>query len=82
MRSVVQALRQLTAGLGSAFGMALSPVAIDPKVLYMYVGLAAAMITSAPFFWAVFKKYDKVDEELNMLDAEREEPEQKKGQEA
>jgi POT family proton-dependent oligopeptide transporter len=50
MRSVVQALRQVTAGVGSAFGMALSPVAKDPKALYMYVSLAVAMAISALLF--------------------------------
>lgn len=68
MRTVVQALRQVTAGVGSALGMALSPVAVDPKVLYMYVGLAVAMIITAPLFWVFFRTYDEIDEELNGLD--------------
>ncbi|MCJ1250448.1 hypothetical protein MMC30_007676 [Trapelia coarctata] len=82
LRAVVQALRQVTAGVGSALGMALSPLAADPKVLYLYVGLAAAMMTSAPFFWAIFKKYDKMEEELNMLDAAGGKPDETKKQEA
>ncbi|KAH8422611.1 peptide transporter ptr2 [Aspergillus melleus] len=65
MRSLVQALRQVTAGIGSALGMALSPVAVDPKVIYMYTGLSATMIIVAPTFWAAFRRYDKIDDELN-----------------
>lgn len=68
MRSLVQALRQLTAGVGSGLGMALSPVAVNPKVMYMYIGLAVAMAISAPFFWFIFSEYDEIDEELNNLD--------------
>ncbi|PLB55687.1 oligopeptide transporter [Aspergillus steynii IBT 23096] len=65
MRSLVQALRQVTAGIGSALGMALSPVAVNPKIMYMYTGLAATMIAGAPMFWVAFRNYDKIDEELN-----------------
>lgn len=63
MRSLVQALRQVTAAIGSALGMALSPVAVDPKVMYLYTGLAATMIAAAPAFWAAFGSYDKIDDE-------------------
>ncbi|PQE29717.1 oligopeptide transporter protein [Rutstroemia sp. NJR-2017a WRK4] len=68
MRSLVQALRQVTAGVGSAFGMALSPVGVNPKILYMYISLAVMMAICAPIFWLVFAKYDAVDKELDDLD--------------
>ncbi|KMU78476.1 peptide transport protein PTR2 [Coccidioides immitis RMSCC 3703] len=67
MRSLVQALRQVTAGIGSAFGIALSPLAQNPKILYLYTGLAVVMIVGAPIFWLVFRGYDKIDEELNVM---------------
>lgn len=67
MRSLVQALRQVTAGVGSALGMALSPVAVNPKVMYMYTGLAVTMLVAAPVFWVTFRKYDKIDDELNEI---------------
>lgn len=59
LRSFVQALRQVTSGIGSALGMALSQVAKDPEILYLYTGLATTMAVSAPVFWFVFKGYDK-----------------------
>ncbi|KDB20058.1 hypothetical protein H109_07975 [Trichophyton interdigitale MR816] len=34
MRSLVQALRQVTAGIGSALGIATSPLAANPRILY------------------------------------------------
>lgn len=65
MRSVVQALRQITAGIGAALGIAVSPLAVNPKILYLYAGLAVVMIVVAPIFWFAFRGYDKIDEELN-----------------
>ncbi|KAJ5519177.1 oligopeptide transporter, partial [Penicillium expansum] len=62
MCSLVQALRQVTAATGSALGIALSPVAVDPKVMYLYTGLTATMIAAAPTFWVAFMNYDKVDD--------------------
>ncbi|KAJ5972816.1 oligopeptide transporter [Penicillium vulpinum] len=65
MCSPVQALRRVTASIGSALGMVLSPVAVNPKVMYLYMGLAATMIAAAPAFWVSFGNYDKIDDELN-----------------
>lgn len=59
MRSLVQALGQLSSGIGSALGIAFSPLSKDPQILYLYTGLAVTMITAAPIFWLVFKSHDK-----------------------
>lgn len=65
MRSLVQALGQVSSGVGSALGMALSPVAVDPKVLYLYTGLAVAMISSALLFGLAFNSYHETNEHTN-----------------
>ncbi|KAK2879510.1 hypothetical protein FQN49_000812 [Arthroderma sp. PD_2] len=65
MRSVVQALRQVTSGVGSALAVALAQFAKDPDILYLYTGLAVTMILSAPTFWVAFKGYDKDKSELD-----------------
>jgi len=70
MKSVVQALTQLTACLASAVGMAISPAARDPYMVTMYACLAGAMVLSAGLFWWRFEKYDARDKELNQLRAE------------
>lgn len=62
MRSVIQALRQVSAGVGSALGMALSPLAADPKVMYLYTGLAVVMVVTAFFFWMTFRTSEDDDE--------------------
>ncbi|CEJ92610.1 hypothetical protein VHEMI08249 [[Torrubiella] hemipterigena] len=58
MRSLVQALGQLSSGIGSALGIAFSPLSKDPQILYLYAGLAVTMITAAPAFWFAFRKHD------------------------
>ncbi|DAA72886.1 TPA_exp: hypothetical protein A8136_5330 [Trichophyton benhamiae CBS 112371] len=69
MRSLVQALRQVTAGIGSAVGIATSPLAANPRILYLYTGLAVVMIVTAPVFWLIFRGYDKIDEELDCIES-------------
>jgi len=70
MKTIVQALTQLTACLASALGMALSPVSKDPSILILYACLAAAMAVSAALFWWVFRRYDTIDRELNEMKLE------------
>lgn len=65
MKTVVQALMQLTACVASALGMALSIVSKDPKLVVMYASLAAAMALSAVLFWWKFRMYDEKEEEMN-----------------
>ncbi|KAL8996292.1 MAG: hypothetical protein Q9169_004178 [Polycauliona sp. 2 TL-2023] len=67
MKTIVQALVQLTACVGSALGMALSPVAKDPDVLVMYACIAGVMVLAAGLFYWRFEKYDKIDEELDRM---------------
>ncbi|KAH8692743.1 oligopeptide transporter [Talaromyces proteolyticus] len=59
MRTLVQALGQVSSGVGSALGMAVSPLSDDPKVMYLYTGLATVMAVCASIFWLVFRKYDR-----------------------
>lgn len=59
MRTLVQSLVQVSSGIGSALGMAVSPLSKDPKVLYLYTALAATMVVVASGFWVVFHRYDR-----------------------
>lgn len=60
MRSLIQALSQVSAGLGAAVGIALSSLSVDPKLLYLYTGLAVVMIISAIMFSVAFRHYDRM----------------------
>ncbi|KAI7763817.1 hypothetical protein LZL87_012715 [Fusarium oxysporum] len=69
MRSLVQAMAQLSSGAGSALGMAFSPLSKDPQILYLYTGLSVTMITTAPTFWLLFRAYDdRIFEEAQSRD--------------
>ncbi|KAF5555717.1 proton-dependent oligopeptide transporter POT family [Fusarium mexicanum] len=69
MRSLVQAMAQLSSGAGSALGMAFSPLSKDPQILYLYTGLSVTMIATAPTFWLMFRAYDdRVFEEAHSSD--------------
>jgi proton-dependent oligopeptide transporter, POT family len=65
IKTVVQALTQLTACVASALGMAISPVARDPYMVVFYSCLAGAMALTAVLFWWRFGKYDRIDAHLN-----------------
>lgn len=69
MRSLVQALGQLSSGIGSSLGIAFSPLSKDPQILYLYTGLAVTMIMVAPVFWLTFRSHDRA---LVIQDAPRE----------
>ncbi|KAF5546725.1 proton-dependent oligopeptide transporter POT family [Fusarium napiforme] len=69
MRSLVQAMAQLSSGAGSALGMAFSPLSKDPQILYLYTGLSVTVITTAPTLWFMFRAYDdRVFEEAHSSD--------------
>ncbi|KAF2103817.1 PTR2-domain-containing protein [Rhizodiscina lignyota] len=67
MKSFVQSMYLLTNAFGSAIGEALVPVLVDPKVLWMYVGLAFTSFITGCVVWLLFHKYNKTEEELNAL---------------
>ncbi|KAE8357813.1 hypothetical protein BDV27DRAFT_151002 [Aspergillus caelatus] len=66
MRSLVQALRQVTAGTGSTLGMATWPIAVNPKMMYMYTGLVATMVAVAPAFWVAPRRLMQPDSQEEM----------------
>lgn len=77
MKTVVQAMRQVTAGVAYALGMGLSPLSKDPQVLWMYVGLAVTLTITGVAFWMIMGLYDRVDENLNTANVKEEKSEQK-----
>lgn len=70
MKSFIMSMFLLTNAFGSALGIALSSTAVDPKLLWMYTGLAIATAIAGIIFWFVFRNLNKVEEELNQMDAE------------
>lgn len=68
MKSFIMSLFLLTSAFGSALGIALSPTAVDPKLLWMYVGLCIACFVAGVLFWVIYSKYNDTEEEMNELE--------------
>ncbi|OAX77526.1 hypothetical protein ACJ72_08175 [Emergomyces africanus] len=71
MKSFVMSLYLVTIALGAALAIALSPTAEDPKLVWMYAGLAIASFIAGIFFWMLFHRYNATEEEMNALEAEQ-----------
>ncbi|KAI8969198.1 POT family-domain-containing protein [Mycotypha africana] len=61
MKSLIMAAFLLTNCFGSILGFALVTVAVDPKLMWMYAGIAIAMGICAPLFYFCHGKNDKSD---------------------
>jgi POT family proton-dependent oligopeptide transporter len=68
MKSFVQSMYLLTNAFGSAISEALNPVLIDPKIQWMYVGLAVASFIAGGLIWILFHHYNDTEDEMNALD--------------
>lgn len=62
----------LTTAFGSALGIAISPTAVDPKLTWLYTGLAIASFVAGCLFWIFFHRLNATEEKMNALEAERE----------
>jgi len=71
MKAVVMAFSQLTAGLASVLGMAISPAAKDPNMVIMYGVLAGCMGATAGLFWWKFGKLDRGGQAFGQVHEER-----------
>ena len=67
MKSFVMSIFLLQSAFGSALGIALAPLAKDPKLVWMYAGLCTATIIAAGLFWVCFKHLNATEESMNAL---------------
>ncbi|KAL7273533.1 peptide transporter ptr2 [Rhizina undulata] len=67
MKSFVMAMYLLTNTIGSAIGIALSPTAEDPKLVWMYTSLSVATFIAGCIFWLLFSRYNATEDEMNKL---------------
>lgn len=63
MKSIVMSLFLFTSAIGSLINMALVPVSEDPKILWMYVGLAGQALVFGILFYIIFRNDQKVHPE-------------------
>ncbi len=70
MKSFVMSIFLVTSAGGFALGIALSPTAKDPKLLWMYTGLCVATVIAGISFWFLFSRYNATEEEMNALETQ------------
>ena len=72
MKSFVMSLFLLTTAFGSALGIALSPTAKDPKLVWMYTGLTIAALLAGCAFWLIYHRYNATEDSMNALETREE----------
>jgi proton-dependent oligopeptide transporter, POT family len=70
IKSFIMSIFLLTNALGAALGIALSSTSVDLKLVWMYTGLSVATLIAGILFWMIFRSYNNVEEELNVIDAD------------
>lgn len=68
MKSFVMSIFLLQSAFGSALGMALAPIAKDPRLVWMYTGLCIATTIAAGLFWFCFKHLNATEDSMNVLE--------------
>ncbi|KAI2085171.1 peptide transporter ptr2 [Ophidiomyces ophidiicola] len=68
MKSFVQSMYLLTNAFGAAIGEALTPVAYDPAIKWMFVGLCCASFAAGVIFWFTFHHLNAKEDDMNALD--------------
>lgn len=59
MKSIVMSLFLFTSSIGSILNIALVPVSVDPKILWMYAALAIQACVSGILFFFIFRNDGK-----------------------
>ncbi|KAF8502569.1 PTR2-domain-containing protein [Gautieria morchelliformis] len=67
MKSLVMAAFLFTTAIGNALNAALAPVAMDPKLVGNYSGIAIASFISGCLFYFLFHKRDRMEEAENAI---------------
>ncbi|KAK2750738.1 peptide transporter ptr2 [Myotisia sp. PD_48] len=70
MKSFVMSMFLLTSAFGAALGIAISPTAKNPKLVWMFTGLSGAAAIGGVIFWFLFKQYNASESQMNALEAE------------
>lgn len=68
MKSFVQSMYLLTNAFGSAISEALNPLVVDPKIQWMFAGLAVSSFIAGCIIWILFHHLNDTEDEMNQLD--------------
>lgn len=70
LKSFVQSLFLLTNAVAAAIGEAFTPVLVDPKILWMYVGFTVTSFVAGIVIWVVFGNLNAREEEMNYIEGD------------
>jgi len=70
MKSLIMSLFLLTTAFGAALGAAISPLARDPNLTGLYIGLAISSLVGGCVFWRLFNKYNRTEDLMNDMNPE------------
>jgi POT family proton-dependent oligopeptide transporter len=70
MKSLIMSLFLLTTAFGAALGAAIAPLARDPNLMGLYIGLAVASLVGGCVFWRLFSKYNRTEDVMNEMSSE------------
>lgn len=68
MKSFVMSIFLLQSAFGAALGMALAPIAKDPRLVWMYSGLCIATLIAAGLFWLCFNHLNATEGSMNAFE--------------
>ncbi|EPY50463.1 PTR family peptide transporter [Schizosaccharomyces cryophilus OY26] len=77
MKSIITSLFLLTNAFGAILSICISSTAVNPKITWMYAGIAITAFIAGIAFYLCFHHYDNMEEEENKLDYIRASDEQK-----
>jgi proton-dependent oligopeptide transporter, POT family len=69
MKSFVMSMYLLTTAFGSALSIALSSVSVDPKLVWMYTGIAISAFIAGLVFWFLFRKYNLQEDKMDAMES-------------
>lgn len=69
MKSFVMSMFLLQVAFGAALGTALSSVSVDPKLVWMYTGIAISAFIAGVIFWVLFKHYNYQEDKMDSMDS-------------
>ncbi|KAI5817788.1 POT family-domain-containing protein [Pyronema omphalodes] len=73
MKSFVTAIYLIQNAFGSAIGIGVSTVAQNPHMVKFFAALSGVTVVCGFAFFALFRKHNKTEEEMNRLDADNQE---------
>ena len=59
----------LTTAFGAALGTALSSVSVDPKLVWMYTGIAISAFIAGIIFWFLFRHFNAQEDKMDAMDS-------------